>query len=46
MKGVADGIKGKQLKGFGRATLLASSGWVCLVDHWVRLGLHFTLLVS
>ncbi|KAG6792485.1 hypothetical protein POTOM_001635 [Populus tomentosa] len=34
VKCVADGTKGKQLKGLGRATLLASSGWVCLVDHW------------
>ena len=45
MKGVADGIKGKHSKGLGRAALLASSDWVCLVDHLVRLDLHFTLLV-
>ncbi|KAJ6427585.1 hypothetical protein OIU84_023053 [Salix udensis] len=42
VKGVADGIKGKHSKGLGRAALLASSDWVCLVDHWDRLGLHFT----
>ncbi|KAF9690157.1 hypothetical protein SADUNF_Sadunf01G0166600 [Salix dunnii] len=44
VKGVADGIKGKHSKGLGKAALLASSDWVCLVDHWVRLDLHFTLL--
>ncbi|KAG6789074.1 hypothetical protein POTOM_005158 [Populus tomentosa] len=46
VKGVADGIKGKQLKGLGRATLLASSGWVCLVDHWVRKNLNESFLQS